>query len=175
MGHPLLRVRFGYQFEYPDDGHDSERRTRTFAFMNSSECHRDVENPADHANTLRQPSFGFMTAIADDQGHPVLTAGTPVEHIIHIAGHHGLQRDDRPPVDLRPHAGQPDPAGPALRHGEHRLDLHRTGEHGRTRRFHALHGKVITTHIVMHNDQASAKRLDELTGGGYSATAQRIA
>ena len=52
------------------------------------------------------------------------------------------------------------------------IDRVSTGGH---RRFHALHGKIITAHLVVHNDQASAKRLDEMTGGGYSATARRIA
>lgn len=42
------------------------------------------------------------------------------------------------------------------------------------RRFRALHEKIIRAHLVVHNDQATAKRLDELTGGGYSATARRI-
>ena len=38
-----------------------------------------------------------------------------------------------------------------------------------TRKFQELHNRIIRAHIIVRNDQASAARLDELTGGEYSA------
>ncbi len=43
------------------------------------------------------------------------------------------------------------------------------------RRFRALHERIIAARLVVRNDQATGKRLDELTGGGYSAKVRRIA
>ena len=43
-----------------------------------------------------------------------------------------------------------------------------------TRKFDELHARIITAHIVVRNEHATDRLLDELTGGEYSATARRI-
>lgn len=54
------------------------------------------------------------------------------------------------------------------------MDLHRADRHRRGR-FRELHGRIIAARLVVRNDQATLERLDEITGGGYSAAAGRAA
>ena len=71
------------------------------------------------------------------------------------------------------------PAGRALLARHYRAEdiewvfIERAGTDG-NRRFRALHDRIIRAHLAVRNDQASRKRLDELTGGEYSARERRI-
>ncbi|MDE0281949.1 MAG: hypothetical protein OXN16_12880 [Gammaproteobacteria bacterium] len=77
---------------------------------------------------------------------PVIFAHTPKGRTL-LAGHYGLRSEEIGWVCIE-----------------------RTSSTG-NRKFRELHGKIIAAHIVVRNDQASLARLDELTGGAYSATA----